>query len=410
MRIRLAIPDELDDQDRQQALDAALESVTRSVAGMIRKGIVPSAATAIKAGRVRWQPEPPGDEHFDLPTTVLARGHGDCDDLAPWHAGSLRASGVDPRARAFVRKSGPKRWHALVRRANGSIEDPSAAAGMHSVSGGMCHGAGPSLTKPMSADGRLCVAICPMQDRRHPLVWFARCDVPDSVEPWDWSSTAAHHEPSRALLHAVKTVRHVAGDSMDEEDFLRLGALNDLVLGADPEQVEEALADIVGDDDVGDILEDAVHSVGFFGGLLKGVKSVANAPFKIVRKGLRTGRKIALAPFQIPGMSQVFRAGLPMAATYFGGAPGGMAASALTPHVVPKGRDLPGIPGELLELLPGLAAAASSGNLSSLMSPGGGGYPDLARLLQYVPGATQALERGVPARPWGGEGPAVMRY
>ena len=101
MRIRLAIPDELDDRDRKDALDAALESVTRTVAGMVRAGTVPPAAGEIKAKRVHWKPEPPGDEHFDLPTTVMARGHG----LTILVALSLPAS-VD-RARSCVGGDAP---------------------------------------------------------------------------------------------------------------------------------------------------------------------------------------------------------------------------------------------------------------------------------------------------------------
>lgn len=421
MRIRLAIPDELDDRDRKDALDAALESVTRTVTGMVKAGTVPPAAGEIKAKRVHWKPEPPGDEHFDLPTTVLARGHGDCDDLAPWHAGSLRAGGVDPGARAIVRKSGPKRWHAIVQRSDGSIEDPSAHAGMHSVSGDV-EGAGESVTKPMSEEGRLCVAICPTRDRRHPLVWFARCDVPDKLEPWDWSSTAVHPEPSRALLHAVKTARHVAGDAMDGEDYLRLGALNDLVLGADPDAVAEALTELVGEDAMGEILGDAVHSVGFFGGLLKGVK------------------KLTAAPFKIPGVSQLVKAGLPIAATAFGGPMGGMAAGMLT-RFVPGGRPLPGALGKVMNtasaVIPGLTAAASGNPMAAMQAlqrlvPGGafqqllpglasasqglgplaamGGFPDLSQLAQQIPGATHMLERGKLVRPWGNLGPGVMRF
>ena len=77
MDIRLAVPDELDDQDRKAALDAALESVTRTAASQVRTGKVPPAAGEIKSGRVRWEPEPPGDEHFDLPATVIGRGWGE---------------------------------------------------------------------------------------------------------------------------------------------------------------------------------------------------------------------------------------------------------------------------------------------------------------------------------------------
>jgi hypothetical protein len=413
MRIRLAIPDELDDQDRKAALDAALESVTRTVDSLVRNGIAPPAAGPIKAGTVRWKPEPPGDEHFDLPTTVLERGHGDCDDLAPWHAGSLRASGTDPGARAIVRKSGPKRWHAIVQRTDGSIEDPSAHAGMHSVGGGMCHGAGPAITEPMSEDGHLCLAICPTQDLRHAIVWFARCDIPDTLEPWNWSATSAHLEPSRALLQAVKTAKAVAGDAIDEEDDLRLGALNDLVLGADPEEVAEVLGEMLGDEAVEEILGDAMDSVGFFGGLLKGVKSVAKAPFKIAKKAFGTGRQVITAPFKIPGMSQVVRAGLPMAATYFGGAPAGMVTRAVSPYIVPKGPNLPGYAGKALNLLPGLAQAAASGDVQQVLSQltsGQAGFPELERFIQGIPGARTIIERGIPSRPWGTSGPMVMRY
>jgi hypothetical protein len=410
MRIRLAIPDELDDQERKEALDAALESVTRSVTGLVRRGIVPPAAGPIKAKRVRWQPEPEGDEHFDLPTTVIARGWGDCDDLAPWHAGSLRASGADPHARAIVRRSGPKRWHAIVRRADGSIEDPSAAAGMHTV-GGLCHGAGPAITKPMAADGRLCVAICPTADRRHPVIWFARCDLPDGVDDWTWSATAAHTEPSRALLHAVKTARGVAGPDVDPEDALRLAALNDLIMGADPEDVEEALAEIVGDDVVGEILEDAVHSVGFLSDLWEGAKSVVTAPVKLAKRGSSLVRRIATAPFMIPGMSQLVRAAAPMAATAFGGPPAGMAASYLAPHLIPSGPNLPGYAGKMLNILPGLAQGAFTGQFDPAMLQQFGGLPpEIQSLVQQFPGASATMERGVAARPWGAFGPATMRF
>lgn len=248
MRIRLAVPDELDDQDRKEALDAALEAVTIANKGLYRKGVMPRISGLIKSGQVKWKPEPPGDEHFDLATTVIQRGWGDCDDLAPAWAGQLRASGTDPQARAFVRRSGPTRWHALVRRGDGTIEDPSRHAGMgHSVSG-EGDGAAPSLCRPMSADPRLCLAICPTQDPRHGRIWFARCDAPDASEPWTWSGKSSHSSPAKAIVSAIKGLRSVAGDDIDEEDDFRLQTLNDLVLGADPAEVIEALDELLPDD------------------------------------------------------------------------------------------------------------------------------------------------------------------
>lgn len=282
MRIRLAVPDELDDLERKEALDAALESVTRSNTGLIRRGIVPQAASVIRAGRVRWKPEPIGDEHFDLPTTVIKRGWGDCDDLAPWHAGGLRASGTDPGARAIVRKSGPNRWHAIVQRSDGSIEDPSRAAGMGVNVSGPGGGAGPAIHTPMSSDNRLVLALSPSRDPRQPQTWFARCDAPDRCEPWDWSATSADVHPGKALLRTISTVRGVCGEEIDGVDLARLETLNDLILGADPEEVGEALTEILGAEAAEQILGEAEDSVGFFGGLARGLGKLAKGGLKLM--------------------------------------------------------------------------------------------------------------------------------
>ena len=84
MRIRLGVPTDANRDEKEAILNAALESVTRADEAQLARGL-PTAREGIARG-VRWKPEPPGDEHFDLGGTVLKRGWGDCDDLAPWHA------------------------------------------------------------------------------------------------------------------------------------------------------------------------------------------------------------------------------------------------------------------------------------------------------------------------------------
>lgn len=137
MRINVAIPET---HVNAYTLNAALEPVTRLNEAMIRAGEVPSFDRALKNGWVQWKPEPPGQEHFDHAGIVLGRRNGDCDDLAPYLAGSLRASGADPGATAIVKRTGPHLWHAVVLRSDGMIEDPSKRAGMpgggQRVSGG----------------------------------------------------------------------------------------------------------------------------------------------------------------------------------------------------------------------------------------------------------------------------------
>ena len=60
-----------------------------------------------------------------------ARGWGDCDDLGPWRAAELRTQGE--LAQAIPRRS-PVGWHIVVRRGDGTIEDPSARLGMPTAS------------------------------------------------------------------------------------------------------------------------------------------------------------------------------------------------------------------------------------------------------------------------------------
>lgn len=441
MRIRLAVPDELDDQDRKAALDAALESVTRSNTPMIRNGRMPPAAAAIKAGKVEWRPEPPGDEHFDLPSTMLKRGWGDCDDLAPWHAASLRASGVDPGARAIVKKSGPNRWHAIVQRSDGSIEDPSKAAGMgtngHGVNG---IGGGPAvlgalapIQPPMSADGRMCLAISPGRDPRHPSVWFARCDVPDRLEPWDWSSMAASHSPAKALLHAITGCRRVAGPDMDPDDEARLGAVNDLILGAHPEEVADALHAIMGHAvDADAVVGEAAQSVGFFGNLFKAIASPVTSAAKFA---MHPSLKNAAGMFTSP-ITSAMKAAQPLAHMVepFAGAVrfipgiGPVAATAvdllnrpptsfgdIASFAAREGAGfIPGI-GPLLSQMPALGPLLQQGGIPGL--PGMLG-PLVAALqagahnqgpnLLNAPNMT--YDAGKLARPWGPSGPAVMRF
>lgn len=106
----------------------------------VHRGVPP-----LYASGVRYQPEPVGQtfngvpaEEFALIPVVLQRKHGDCDDLAPWrvaeliHAGERAKIRVQWRARRNADGSqGRKYFHIVVRRANGTIEDPSALLGMN---------------------------------------------------------------------------------------------------------------------------------------------------------------------------------------------------------------------------------------------------------------------------------------
>lgn len=274
MRIKLSVPDQLDDHERKEALNAALEAVTIANEGMIARGLAPKITGLIKAGKVKWKPEPPGDEHFDGVMTVAKRGWGDCDDLAPAYAGQLRATGVDPKARAFVKKSGPERWHALVRRGDGTIEDPSKAAGMGARVSGYEDPLAPIIL-PMAEERRMAMAMAPgVVHGAHHVVgavphWFARLDVPSTREPWAWTSMSAHPDPKKALAGCIRGARIVGEDDIDGEDDARLAVVHDLIMGADPYEVAEALEAVAGEDvDVMRLMVDGINVGNFFQNLM----------------------------------------------------------------------------------------------------------------------------------------------
>ena len=76
-----------------------------------------------RAAGVRYKAEPRGRERWRTCDEVFGSGEGDCEDLAAWRAAELQVRG-EP-ARVVVIRSGPRRFHAIVRRGDGSYEDPS---------------------------------------------------------------------------------------------------------------------------------------------------------------------------------------------------------------------------------------------------------------------------------------------
>jgi hypothetical protein len=411
MRIQLGVPEQLDDHERRDALDAALEACTISNHGMVKRRLVPTAASAIKAGKVKWHPEPPGDEHFDLAPTVLARGHGDCDDLAPWHAGSLRATGTDPDAVAFVKRSGPNRWHALVRRGDGSIEDPSLAAGMgrHGVSGYGSDAIVGAIVKPMAADQRMCLAICPHRHHpHHPSVWFARLDVPSQSEPWAWSSHAGHPDAKAALTHAIKGARLIGEDDIDSEDDARLAVLHDLINGADPYEVACALEETAGDDvDTMRVMVDGMNVGNFFSGLAHGLSKIARPFAKIASKALQF----------IPGVGPIASSALDMAAQMLPASHPAHPANAGHPAHAAAVKTLisQGHPAYAGAVPPPSQQGPSYGPPPPGYGPPSGyGYgapPPAQSQSPFLWGSpTFGFQPGQPFYPWGSSSPAVMRF
>jgi hypothetical protein len=249
--VRIAIPDE---HIRPAILNAGLEAVTRLNEGLISRGQVPTFDEAVDAG-VRWKAEPPGAERFDHAKTVHDRKWGDCDDLAPYHAATLRATGEDPDARAVVFKSGPHMWHAITERGDGSFEDPSQTAGMRVRRGSRTEGIRPAAVSLMagpsvSGESRPYVAI-----DKDSGAWVGRADIPIGRGKYAIAVTHRASSPSQALglsMHGAAMVGGCSGMCQGEH-VDKLFALSGLLRGKSPrnvaavvgaETVEEALKTI----------------------------------------------------------------------------------------------------------------------------------------------------------------------
>lgn len=88
----------------------------------------PGAWPTIYQAGIRYVPEPrgPREEWLTAPD-LLARGQGDCEDLASYTAARYIVNGVPARAGVFRTAAG---YHIVVILPNGDIEDPSARTGM----------------------------------------------------------------------------------------------------------------------------------------------------------------------------------------------------------------------------------------------------------------------------------------
>lgn len=289
MRIQIAVPEA---HVTKPVLDGALEAVTRLDEQLIKSGATPTDLQLIKAG-AKWKPEPPGEEHFDHGGVIAKRGHGDCDDWAPLRAARLRVTGEDPGARAVVRKSGPKRWHATVIRSDGSEDDPSLDAGMPGPAREVgVRGAWlPSMRERIHGVGGTFIAtphlaLRPVANRKGQIEsWQARADLPwhwqPSDSPADLAMVTLHQSPvsDQAIVGAVRGAFNLgcASGYAHPEHLKRMSAIEDAVSGASWEEVAEtygpehanAAAVIVG---------------GFFGKAFKKLKGVAKGAVKFATK------------------------------------------------------------------------------------------------------------------------------
>lgn len=107
-------------------IQAALFGLTLASWYQIRKGVAPRE---FWNQQLRYVREPPGRDDWQTWADTVQLGTGDCEDLCIGLTATLWEAG-EKRARAFPKPIRPGLIHILVRRADGSIVDPSKALGM----------------------------------------------------------------------------------------------------------------------------------------------------------------------------------------------------------------------------------------------------------------------------------------
>jgi len=105
---------------RPELLRAALRGLVAVNREVLRGTDLP----ALYDSGVRYQAEGLGAEEWQRADQVFARGRGDCEDLASWRVAELQLAG-ELDATVDVVQTGPRKFHAVVRRADGTQEDPS---------------------------------------------------------------------------------------------------------------------------------------------------------------------------------------------------------------------------------------------------------------------------------------------
>jgi hypothetical protein len=119
---------------------AALAGLVATNEELMRTGEFPP----LYRSGVRYTREAPRRERWQNVEQLMRSRRADCEDLASARTAELRVSGEDPEARAIAYRSKRNVWHCVVRRGNGTIEDPSRVLGM---GGGNMQGLGYSVRR-----------------------------------------------------------------------------------------------------------------------------------------------------------------------------------------------------------------------------------------------------------------------
>jgi len=109
--------------DHAELVNRVLDGFVQASQLLVEAGLVPPDPLDVPG--IEYRMEPPGEEDWKLAVNVIRDGWGDCEDLAMWRAGGMRATGQDPGAKVVVVQTGEHKLQAVVQLSDGSLSDPS---------------------------------------------------------------------------------------------------------------------------------------------------------------------------------------------------------------------------------------------------------------------------------------------
>jgi len=126
--VYVRVPDQKPDLDRMLAIHQRLNVITMRDAA--RRGVrIPTPYQLHAIGRLCYKPEPKGREWWQTWVDNIREGEGDCEDLASHEASHDEAILGVPSVAECIR-SAPRVYHAIVRKPDGRISDPSMPLGL----------------------------------------------------------------------------------------------------------------------------------------------------------------------------------------------------------------------------------------------------------------------------------------
>jgi hypothetical protein len=107
-------------------------SALEGLAHVNKELVLRSKVPRLYQSGVRWIEDKKGEETFIDALHVLKQGGADCSSLSAWRVGELWADNERANIHLHWRgfSDGFRLYHVTVRRADGSIEDPSRLLGM----------------------------------------------------------------------------------------------------------------------------------------------------------------------------------------------------------------------------------------------------------------------------------------